>query len=141
MKEKKNKQTEEFLKSFSFRPTSPALKRKILNNSLQRQKKNNGRTDYLLKGLAGCSVLLILAIAIDATITHSQNKRFSSILQKQQESISITEEERSLIKDIIGEFLGSTKIESTIKLYDFPEKKKKGRRLSEWRESLEKEFE
>jgi hypothetical protein len=141
MDEENHEKTEEYLKSFSFKPTPPALKGKILDNSLQRQKKNNGRTDHLLKGLAGCSVLLILAIAIDTTITRSQNKHFSSILQKHQESKDITEEERFLIKDIVGEFLSSTKIESTIKLYDFPKKKKKERRQAEWRKSLEKEIE
>ena len=141
MEKGNNKQTEKFLKNFSFKPAPSALKRKILHDVLRQQKTKNGRMEYLLKGLVGCSVLLILAIAIDATITHTQNKRFASLLQKEQESIDLTEEERAVIEDILGKFIDSTKIEAKTKLYAFPEKKNKKRRLPEWRESLEKEIE
>jgi hypothetical protein len=141
MEKGNNKQTEKFLKNFSFKPAPSALKQKILNDVLRQEKTNNGRIDYLLKGLVGCSVLLILAIAIDATITHAQNKRFSSILQKEQESIDLTEEERAVIEDILGKFMDSTKIEANMQLYDFLKKKKNKRRQAEWRESLKKEIE
>jgi hypothetical protein len=141
MKEENNQQTEKFLRKFSFKPAPAALKEKILDDVLKQQKAKNGRMDYLLKGLAGCTVLLILAIAFDTTITHAQSKRVGSLLHKEQESIDITEEERAVIEDILGDFLDSTRIEANLKLHAFPEKSKKRRRQAEWRESLEKEIE
>jgi hypothetical protein len=141
MQEENNKQTEKFLKNFSFKPAPSTLKGKILNDILQLQKTIHMMTAHLWKGVVGCLLLLIFVIAIDATITHAQNKRFASFLHKEQESIDITEEERAMIKDIIGEFLDSTKIEVKIKLYNFHKKTKKGGRQTEWRESFEKEFE
>ena len=141
MEKGNNKQTEKFLKNFSFKPAPSSLKGKILDNVLRQQKRNNGGVNFLLKGLVGCSVLLILAIAIDATITHTQNKRFASLLHKDKESIDLTEDERAVIEDILGEFIESTKTEAKTKLYAFPEKKNKKRRQSEWREYLEKEIE
>ncbi len=141
MKKENNKKTEDFLEDFSFKPAPSILKGKILGYSRQRQKTNHVRVAFLWKGLVGCVLLLILVIAIDAAITHAQNKRFSSILQKEQESIEITGEERSLIKDVIGEFSDSTKSDASIKLYDFLGKKKNKRRQTEWREYWEKEIE
>ena len=140
MKNENDKQTEKFLQSFSFKQAPSALKQKILNNALQRQKTNHVMTAFLWKGLVGCLILLIFIIAVDATITRAQNKRFSSLLHKQQESIDLTEEERSLIKDIIMDFSDSTKIEANIKVYDFLKKKKKKRRQMEKREFFQEEL-
>jgi hypothetical protein len=141
MHEENNKRTEKFLKNFSFKPAPSALKRKILNDVLQLQKMNQVKAVFLWKGLVGCLLLLIFVMAIDAALTHTQNKRFSSILHKEQESIDITEEERAMIEDIMGEFLDSIKIEAKTNLHYFPEKTKKRRRQTEWRESLIKEIE
>jgi hypothetical protein len=141
MEKGNNKQTEEFLKSFSYKAAPSAMKEKILNAALQREKSSHVMTAFLWKGIVACLLLLIIVIAIDVTINHAQNKRFTSFLHKEQESIDITEEERVIIKDIIGEFLDSTKIEAKIKLYNYPNKTKKRGRQTEWRESLEKEIE
>lgn len=87
----------------------------------------------------GCLPLLIFIIAIDAVITHAQNKRLSSFVHKKKESTVLREEERSLIKDIIGEFSDPTKAEAGMNLYHYLEKKKSHQ--TEWRESFKKEME
>ena len=107
MEKGNNKKTEDFLQNFSYKPAPSTLKGKILSQSRRQQKTNDVRMAFLWKGLAGCALVLLLVMTIDAFVTHAQNKRFSSILQKQPESIDLTEEERSLIKDIVGEFLDS----------------------------------
>ena len=140
MKKENDKQVEEFLEGFSFKPAPSRLKEKILDTSLQRQKTNHVMTAHLWKGLVGCLILLIFIIAVDATITRAQNKRFASILHKQQESIDLTEKEHSIINEIIMDFSDSTKIEANIKFYDFLKKKKKKRRQLEKREFFQEEL-
>lgn len=140
MKKENEKQVEEFLEGFSFKPAPSMLKEKILNTALKRQKTNHVMTEFLWKGLAGCLLVLIFVIFIDATITHTQNKRFASILHKQQESIDITEEEHSIIREIIMDFTDSTKSEANVKFYDFLKKQKKIRRQLERRKFLEEEL-
>lgn len=140
MKKENDNQAEEFLRGFSLRPVPNTLKEKILNAVLQQQKNNHAMTIFVMKGLVGCLILLIFIIAADATITHAQNKRFASFLYKQQESMELTEEERSMIKDIILDFSDSSKSEANIKFYDFLEKQKKTRRQLERRKSFEEEL-
>jgi hypothetical protein len=141
MEKGNNKKTEDFLHTFSLKPAPETLKEKILHYSHRPHKSSETRAVAFRNGLAVCGVLLISVIAIDATITHFQNKRFSSIFQKGQESIDLTEEEHSLIREIIGEFSGSTKSGVNLKLYNQWEKREGKKRPTGWRESLEKEIE
>lgn len=141
MKRENNKKTEDFLRTFSLKTAPPGLKEKILAGALQKRNANNGMTTFLRKGFMGCFILLFIVIAVDATISRAQNRRFSSFLDKHQESASNAEEEWSMLKDIIWEPLDSTKNAVKKKFYGTQEKSKKKGRLPEWRESLEKEFE
>ena len=136
-----NKQTEDFLRLFSLKSPPPGLKDKILESALQTPRSSHGGTAFLLKGFVGCLFLLFIIIAVDAAITRAQNKLFSSIVQKGQDSTFLTEQERSLIQDIIGEFSNTSKSGANMNLYYLLEKKKKRGRQIEWRESLEKEME
>ena len=141
MTEENNKKTEDFLGGFSLRNAPPDLKEKILDRALQKRKTNHEMTTFLRKGFVGCLILLIIVIAVDATITRAQNRRFSSFLDEQQATTDKAEEEWSMLEDIIWEHTESAKSEAKIKFYDLLKKKKKTRRQPEWRESLEKEFE
>lgn len=136
-----NKQTEDFLRMFSLRPSPPVLKEKILLETRKRQNSHAMTNSFLWRGLVGCLLLLIFVIAIDAAITRSQNKRLTFFVHKEQESSVFTEEELSLIKDIIGEFSSTTKSETIMNPYHLLDKKKKERRQNEWRESFKKEME
>ena len=89
----------------------------------------------------GCLLMLIFVIAVDATISGAQNRRFSSFLDKHHESTGNTEEEWSMLKGIIWEPLDSSENAVKNRFYDSEEKSKKKGRRAEWRESLEKEFE
>jgi hypothetical protein len=141
MEQENNKQTEKLLEAFSLKPAPPSLKEKILVHARQKHKTNNVKIAYWWKGLAACCVLMIFVIVIDVAVTYVQNKRISSIYQKEQESIALSEEERSLIRDIIGEFSGSAESSTKSKLFLSLEKKNDKRRQPEWRISLEKEIE
>lgn len=141
MEKGNNKETEEFLGTFSLKTVPPGLKEKILDGALQKSKSDHGMTTFLWKGFVGCLILLFIVIAVDATITHAQNKRFSSLLDKQQESTDKVEEELSILEDIIWEPFESTKNVVKRKFLGTQEKFEKKGRLSEWRESSEKEFE
>lgn len=141
MEKENNKDAEDYLGTFSLKPAPPGLKDKILDGALQKGKSNNGMTTFLWKGFVGCFILLFIVIAVDATITQSQNRRFSSLLGKQQESTDNSEEEWSMMKDIIWEYSDSTKNKAKINFYTLLEKSKNKRRQHEWRESLEEEFE
>ncbi len=136
-----NKQTEDFLRMFSLKPSPPGLKEKILDDTLQKQNSNHARTAFLWKGFVGCLFLLFLVIVVDAAISKAQKNRFSSILDTPQESLNTQEEEWSMLKEIIGETLGSSENALINKFYVMQEKSKNKRRQLEWRESLEKEFE
>ena len=140
MKRENNKKTEDFLKDFSFKPAPSALKDKILTNAQKKQKSNHVMTAFLWKGFVGCLFLLFIVIVVDATISHTQHKRFSLFLDKHQESSDKQEEEWSMLKDIIWEPLDSTENAIKKKFYRLSEKPGKRGRLPEWRESLEKEF-
>ncbi|UCE40775.1 MAG: hypothetical protein JSV17_15215 [Candidatus Aminicenantes bacterium] len=141
MEKGNNKKTEEFLKRFSYKVAPSAMKEKILSNALRRHKTNQVKAAFLRKGFAGCLLTLSIVIAVDATITQAQNRRFSSFLDNKQEAAEKAKEEWSMIKDIIWGPLDSSdnimkkKFLGTQKIIE-----KKGR-LPEWRESLEKEFE
>ena len=135
-----NKKTEDFLGKFSCKTAPPGLKDKILEGALKKQKSNQIMTAFLWKGFVSCLFLLIIVIAIDTTVSGSQNNRFSSFLDIPQESSDKKEEEWSMLKDIIWEPLDSSENAAKKKFYGTREKFKKKARLSEWRESLEKEF-
>jgi hypothetical protein len=141
MKKENDKWAEKFLGKFSFKPAPSMLKQKILSHALQRQKTNHVMTAHLWKGLVGCLFFLIFVLVVDATITHSQNKRFASILQQQKDSRSLTEEERSIITEIIMDFSDSTKSEAKIKFFGLRKKKKNTRREWDRRKSFEEELE
>ncbi len=141
MKKENNKKTEDFLKDFSFKPAPSALKDKILINAQKKQKSNHVMTAFLWKGFVGCLFLLFIVIVVDATISHTQHKRFSLFLDIHQESSDKQEEEWSMLKDIIWEPLESTENEVKHRFYSSQEKSKINERNLEWRESLEKEFE
>ncbi len=141
MKTENNKETEDFLSTFSLKTGPPRLKEKILDGVLKKQKADQGLTLFLRKGFIGCLLILILVIAIDGVITGVQNRRISSLLGKHQESTDKNEEEWSVLMDIIGEPFDSHKNAIGKMLSRFPEKSGTWRRLPEWRESLEKEFE
>ncbi len=141
MKKKNDIETEKLLAAFSHKPTPPGLKEKILDGALQRQNSNHVMNAFLWKGFVGCLMILIFVIAVDATITKAQNKRFSSMLDGHQESTGNVEEEWSMLKDIIWEPLGSNRSEAKMKFYDLLENSKNKTRQPEWRESLKEEFE
>jgi hypothetical protein len=142
MKNGNSMETEDFLGTFSLKTAPTGLKEKILDGVLQKQKSDHGMTVFLRKGFAVCLLMSIFAIAVDAAITQAQNRRFSSLLDRQQKSIGNGEKEWSMLKDIIWEPLDSTKSVVRGKFYGtYIKTEKKKRRLPEWRESFEKEFE
>ena len=138
---KNNKETEDFLATFSLKSTLPGLKEKILEGALQRQKPNHIMTASLWKGFVGCLFLLIVVIAVDVTVSGSQNNRFSSFLDKPQESSDKQEEEWSMLKEIIWDPLDEQANTVKKKYYGLQGKSEKNTRQLKWRESLEKEFE
>ena len=141
MDERNNKKTEDYLTTFSLKTVPPGLKEKILEGALQRQKPNHIMTAFLWKGFVSCLFLLIVVIAVDVTISGSQNNRFSSFLEIPQKSSDKQEEEWSMLKDIIGEPFDSTENAAKKKFYGTQEKSKNNERNLLWRESLEEEFE
>jgi hypothetical protein len=141
MEKGNKKETEDFLGAFSLKAGPTRLKEKILEGILQKQKPNRWMTVFLRKGFMGCLLILIFVIAVDAIILGVQNKRISSLLDNRQESTGKSEEEWSLLKDIIGEPFDSKKNAVGKMLFGFPEKSGTRRQLWEWRESLEKEIE
>lgn len=141
MEKGNNKKTEDFLGTFSFKSGPQGLKGKILDGVLKKRESDQGMTIFFWKGFVGCLLMLIFVIAVDATITHAQNKRFSSFLDKQQETNEKSEEEWSMLKDIIWEPIESTNNIVKKKLYGSQEKSKKKGGLQEWRKSLKEEFE
>jgi hypothetical protein len=140
MKTKNDTETEKFLASFSLKSSPSGLKEKILDGVLQKQHPNHVMNAFLWKGLVGCLLTLCFVIAVDATISDAQNRRFSSLLDKPQESNGKTQEEWSMLKDIIWEPLDSSENNAKKKFYGAQEKSEKKGDLSEWREFLEKEF-
>jgi hypothetical protein len=136
-----SKKTEDYLATFSLTAVPPGLKGKILEGVLQERNSKDGMTTFLRKGFVGCLLMLIFVIAVDATITRAQNRRFSTFLDKQQESKDKIEEEWSMLMDIIWEPFESTDHIVKKKFYGTQEKSGKKGRLPEWRESLEEEFE
>ena len=140
MKKENNNKTDDFLKGFSLKPVPPALKEKILDGALQKRKSIHEVTTFLSKGFVGCLLMLFVVIALDATISHAQNRRFSSFVDEQQESLDKMDEEWSMLQDI-WEPLDTN--EDALKFKFFSEQKKSEieARLPEWRESLEQEFE
>lgn len=98
-------------------------------------------TAFLWKGFVSCLFLLIIVIAVDVTVSGSQNNRFSSFLDIPQKSSDKQEEEWSMLKDIIGEPLDSTENAAKKKFYGTQEKSKINERNLLWRESLKEEFE
>jgi len=140
MKRENNNKTENFLKVFSFKPAPPALKEKILDGALHKRKSIHEVTTFLSKGFVGCLFLLFVVIAVDATISHAQNRRFSSFVDKQQESTGNAEEEWSMLRDI-WEPLDSNENAVKFKFFGQQKTSEKEGRLAERRESLEREFE
>jgi hypothetical protein len=141
MKKENDKKIEEFLDEFSFKPVSPALKEKMLNNALQRKKTNHVMPHFFWRDLVGCLILLVFVITIDSTLNHVQNKHFASIVHKQKESIDLTEEERSFIKDIILDFSDSTESTANRKFFGLGNTKKNTWREWDRRKSFEEELE
>jgi hypothetical protein len=141
MQKGNNKRTEEFLERFSYKPAPSELKEKTLSKALQRQKSNHVMMAYLWKGFVGCLFLLTIVIAIDATINHAQNKHYASILQREQEPLDFTEEEHSIVKDIILDLSDSTKSEAKIKFFGLWKIKNSTRREWDRRKSIEEELE
>ena len=140
MKKENNNKTEDFLKGFSLKPAPPALKEKILDGALQKRNSIHEVTTFLSKGFVGCLLLLFVVIAVDATISHAQNRRFSSFIDEQQEPLDKTEEEWSMLKDI-WEPLDSDDNTIKFKFFGFQKKTETEARLPERRESLEQELE
>lgn len=136
-----NKKTEDYLAAFSLKSPPVGLKEKIFEEVRKKQSAKRTMTPFLRRGLAGCLLLLISIVAIDGVITQAQNKRFSSFIQKGENSALLTEEEQALVEDIIGELSSSTKNEATMNLYKLLEQNKKRRRQTDGRESLGKEIE
>jgi len=141
MEKRNNKDTEDFLGLFSLKTAPPGLKEKILDGALQKQKSDQGMTIFLRKGFVGCLLALSIVIAVDATISGAQNRRFASFLDKQQNLVDKTEDEWSMLKDIIWDTFDPSDNAVKKKFYGSKEKSINKGRLSEWRESLEKEFE
>ncbi len=141
MKKENNKEIEEFLSTFSLKTGPPTLKNKILEGVHHKQKSDLGMTVFLRKGFIVCLLILTFVIAIDAAITGAQNRRISSLLDKRQESTDKSEEEWSILKDIIGEPFDSNKYVMGKILSGFLEKSGTGEHLPEWRESFKKELE
>jgi hypothetical protein len=141
MKKETDKETEDFLKTFSLKPASQGLKEKILDSTIQKKKTNHVMTVFLWKGFVSCLFLMIIVIAVDATVSHSQKNRFSSFLDKPQESSDKQEEEWSMLKEIIWDPLDEQANTVKKKYYGLQGKSKKNTRQLKWRESLEKELE
>jgi hypothetical protein len=136
-----NKKTEDYLGAISFKTAPPGLKEKILDGIHQRQTSNHVMSTFLWKGFAGCLILLFIVIAVDATITQAQNRRFSSFVDIRQESTGHGEEEWSMLREIVWEPLDSTKNIVRNRFYGTHKNTEKKGRHTEWRESLEKEIE
>jgi hypothetical protein len=98
-------------------------------------------TAFLWRGLVGCLLLLAIVVAVDATISHAQHKRFSSFLDQPQESSHRQEEEWSMLQDIIWEPYDSSRetVKKTILKRAITSQNDK--RQQEWRETFEEEFE
>lgn len=140
MKKENNTKTEDFLKDFCCKPVPPALKEKILDGALQKRESIHEATAFLSKGIVGCLLLLFVVIALDATISHAQNRRFSSFVDNQQESFDTIDEEWSMLQDIWGS-LDSNENALKFKFFGIQKKSEIEGRLPGRRESLEQEFE
>jgi hypothetical protein len=141
MKKETDKETKDFLKTFSLKPAPQGLKEKILDSTMQKKKTNHVMTVFLWKGFVSCLFLMIIVIAVDATVSHSQKNRFSSFLDKPQESSDKQEEEWSMLKEIIWDPLDGQANTVKKKFYGLHGKSEKNTRQLKWRESLEKELE
>jgi hypothetical protein len=141
MTKKRDEEVENFLKEFSLKPAPPAMKNKILENTLRKRESNHMISPLSWKGLAGCLFLLILVIAIDAAISHYQHKRFSSYLNKQQDTSRKQEEDWSLLKDIILESLGTSREGVKAVFFRSEDRERNKKRQKEWKESFKEEFE
>ena len=140
MEKKKNKDTEDFLKEFSFKPAPPALKDKILENAYGKRGSNHV-IPVLWKGIAVFLFLSILVIAVDAALSNAQQNQLSSFLDKQQDSSEIQEEDWSMLKDIIGEPVDSPSLALKRAIAKREKTNQYQERRTEWREILEKELE
>jgi len=141
VKKDNDQKTKDFLKAFSLKPAPPGLKEKILHPVPRRKKPPHTITPLLWKGFVATLILLILVIAVDATVSSNQNNRLSSFLDRPQESTAAQEEEWSMLKDIIWEPLDSPSKVEKKKFYTLREDREINKRQLEWKEILEEEFE
>lgn len=141
MKKDNDRKTEDFLKTFSLKSAPPGLKEKILHSALHKKQTSPVITPLLWKGFVATLILLIIVIAVDATVSSTQYDRLSSFLGTPQASSATQEEEWSMLKDIIWEPLDLAGSAAKKKFYDLREDNEINKRQPEWREILEEEFE
>lgn len=141
MKKDYGQKTEEFLKTFSLKPAPHGLKKKILLAALQRKQSSPAITPLFWKKFVATLILLIIVIAVDATVSSMQNNRFSSILDIPQDLSAAQEEEWSMLKDIIWKPSDSSREVEKKKFCALREDKEIKKRQTEWRKILEEEFE
>jgi hypothetical protein len=141
MKKENDKKIEDFLKIFAYKPAPPGLKEKILRSALQRKQSSPVITPFIWKGFVTTLILLIIVMAVDATVSSNQNGHLSSFLDLPQESSDRQEEEWSMLKDIIWDPLDKSENAAKKKFYTLREDSEINKRQPEWREILEEEFE
>lgn len=141
MKKETDKETEDFLKTYSLKPPPEGLKEKILVGIQHKKKTDHVMTPILWKAFAGCVFLLVLVLAVDAGVSRMHSKRINRMTGLVKIPPAETTEDWSVLHDILWEPLDSSQETGREKYYAIQKSREITTRPQEWRESLEKELE
>lgn len=98
---------EEFLKDFSLKPAPPELRAKILARAVQRQREVQVMTPFFWKGFLVCTVLILIFLGVDASLSKAQQNRIDSFFKRTMVSEPAQNEEWLSLGEIINNISNS----------------------------------